>query len=155
MALAYRYPRGAVLGADPAVPIVPEGVRLTGEPGTRAPHMWLNRAGTRISTLDLYEGSLVLLDSAGTAGGWHKAATDVARELSVPLDSYRIGSGPDAELSPRATWSGRRFTASAWTARCWCAPTGSSPGAAKGRRRIPGRSCGRPLRHFWTGTETD
>ncbi|MFI1357994.1 FAD-dependent oxidoreductase [Streptomyces sp. NPDC020898] len=99
VALAYRYPRGAVLGADPAVPVVPDGVRLTGEPGSRAPHMWLNRAGTRISTLDLYESSLVLLSSAGTSGGWHDAATDVARQLSVPLDSYRIGSGSDAELS--------------------------------------------------------
>lgn len=100
VALGYRYPRGAVLGADPAVPVVPEGVRLTGEPGSRAPHLWLNRAGTRISTLDLYEGSLVLLSSAGTVGDWHDAATHVARELSVPLDSYRIGGGPDAELSP-------------------------------------------------------
>jgi putative polyketide hydroxylase len=100
VALGYRYPRGAVLGADQAVPVVPEGVRLTGEPGSRAPHLWLNRAGTRISTLDLYEGSLVLLSSAGAAGGWHDAATEVARQLSVPLDSYRIGSGPDAELSP-------------------------------------------------------
>ncbi len=99
VALGYRYPRGAVLGADPAVPVVPEGVRLTGEPGSRAPHLWLNRAGTRISTLDLYEGSLVLLSSAGAAGGWHGAATDVARELAVPLTSYRIGSGSDAELT--------------------------------------------------------
>lgn len=99
VALGYRYPRGAVLGADLAVPVVPEGVRLTGEPGSRAPHLWLNRAGIRISTLDLYEGPLVLLSSAGAAGGWHDAAKGVARELSVPLDSYRIGSGPDAELS--------------------------------------------------------
>ncbi|MEH0421643.1 FAD-dependent oxidoreductase [Streptomyces sp. B21-083] len=100
VALGYRYPRGAVLGADPTVPVVPEGVRLTGEPGSRAPHLWLNRAGTRISTLDLYENSLVLLSSAGAAAGWHEAATEVARRLSLPLDSYRIGSGPDAELSP-------------------------------------------------------
>ncbi|WP_405814115.1 FAD-dependent monooxygenase [Streptomyces sp. NBC_01390] len=100
VALGYRYPRGAVLGADPAVPVVPEGVRLTGEPGSRAPHLWLNRAGTRMSTLDLYENSVVLLSSAGAAGGWHDAATEVARRLSMPLDSYRIGSGPDAELSP-------------------------------------------------------
>ncbi|WP_329279975.1 FAD-dependent oxidoreductase [Streptomyces sp. NBC_01451] len=100
VALGYRYPRGAVLGADPAVPVVPEGVRLTGEPGSRAPHLWLNRAGTRISTLDLYENSLVFLSSAGGIGGWHDAATEVAHQLSVPLDSYRIGTGPDAELSP-------------------------------------------------------
>ncbi|MEU9700350.1 FAD-dependent monooxygenase [Streptomyces sp. NPDC047981] len=98
--LGYRYPRGAVLGADRSLPVVSEGLRLTGEPGSRAPHVWLNRAGTRISTLDLYERSLVLLSSEDGAGGWHTAATRVRQELPVPLDSYRIGDGPDAELAP-------------------------------------------------------
>ncbi|MCX4613799.1 MULTISPECIES: FAD-dependent oxidoreductase [Streptomyces] len=97
VALAYRYPRGAVLGADQNAPIVPDGLRLTGEPGSRAPHMWLDRAGTRVSTLDLYERSMVLLTSSDK---WHSAAKDVAQRLSVPLDAYRIGSGTDAELSP-------------------------------------------------------
>ncbi|MEU8487194.1 FAD-dependent monooxygenase [Streptomyces sp. NPDC048641] len=100
VALGYRYTRGAVLGADRATPVVPEGLRLTGEPGSRAPHMWLDRAGTRISTLDLYERSLVLLSSGNGDGAWHDAATAIAKRLSVPLDSYRIGSGPDAEVSP-------------------------------------------------------
>ncbi|MFF9012485.1 FAD-dependent oxidoreductase [Streptomyces sp. NPDC014870] len=98
--LGYRYPRGAVLGADGSLPVVSEGLRLTGEPGSRAPHVWLNRAGTRISTLDLYERSLVLLSSEDGAGGWHTAATRLRQELPVPLDSYRIGDGPDAELAP-------------------------------------------------------
>ncbi len=35
-------------------------------------------------------------------GDWHTAATRVAQRLSVPLDSYRIGAGPDAELSPES-----------------------------------------------------
>ncbi|MFI0959960.1 FAD-dependent oxidoreductase [Streptomyces sp. NPDC021080] len=107
VALAYRYPRGAVLGADTAAPVVPEGVRLTGEPGSRAPHMWLTRAGSRISTLDLYERSMVLLSSADGAGAWHAAAKDTARQLSVPVDSYRIGDGPEADLVPAgdADWA--------------------------------------------------
>ncbi|MEU8619041.1 FAD-dependent monooxygenase [Streptomyces sp. NPDC048623] len=98
--LGYRYPKGAVLGTDPTQPVVSDGLRLTGEPGSRAPHLWLNRAGARISTLDLYERSLVLLSSADGAGRWHTAATRVGQQLSVPLDTYRIGDGPDAELSP-------------------------------------------------------
>ncbi|MFF3839065.1 FAD-dependent oxidoreductase [Streptomyces sp. NPDC001930] len=98
--LGYRYPQGAVVGADRTTPVVSDGLRLTGEPGSRAPHMWLNRAGTRVSTLDLYERSLVLLSAEDGAGGWHAAATRVGQELSVPLDSYRIGDGPDAELTP-------------------------------------------------------
>ncbi|MFJ5136473.1 FAD-dependent oxidoreductase [Streptomyces sp. NPDC088707] len=98
--IGYRYPQGAVLGVDRTMPVVADGLRLTGEPGSRAPHVWLNRAGTRISTLDLYERSLVLLSAEDGAGGWHAAATRVGRQLSVPLDAYRIGDGPDAELSP-------------------------------------------------------
>ncbi|MEZ3179662.1 FAD-dependent monooxygenase [Streptomyces pimonensis] len=107
VALCYRYPRGAVLGADPAAPVIPDGVMLTGEPGSRAPHMWLDRSGTRISTLDLYERSCVLLSAANGACDWHTAAAEVAKDLSVPLDAYRVGDGPDAELAPEdgADWA--------------------------------------------------
>ncbi|MFE9775106.1 FAD-dependent oxidoreductase [Streptomyces sp. NPDC005931] len=107
VALAYRYPRGAVLGADPATPVVPDGVVLNGEPGSRAPHLWLERAGTRISTLDLYERSLVLLCSAVGARAWYTAASKVAVDLAVPIDAYRIGEGPDADLVPEdgADWA--------------------------------------------------
>ncbi|MEY7976669.1 FAD-dependent oxidoreductase, partial [Streptomyces pilosus] len=108
VALCYRYPRGAVLGTDPAAPVIPDGVMLTGEPGSRAPHVWLDRAGTRISTLDLYERSCVLLSSADGACDWHGAAAKAAQDLSVPLDAYRVGDGPGAELVPqdRADWAG-------------------------------------------------
>ncbi|MEU6947832.1 FAD-dependent monooxygenase [Streptomyces sp. NPDC046316] len=101
VALGYRYPRGAVRGADLTVPVVPDSLRLTGEPGSRAPHMWLHRAGERVSTLDLYERTLVLL-SSGSNGAWHTAAARVAEKLSLPLVSYRIGDGPGAELSPES-----------------------------------------------------
>ncbi|KKD01854.1 hypothetical protein TN53_43765, partial [Streptomyces sp. WM6386] len=37
--LGYRYPRGAVVGTDPAAPVVPERFDLSGEPGSRAPHL--------------------------------------------------------------------------------------------------------------------
>ncbi|CQR65861.1 FAD-dependent oxidoreductase [Streptomyces leeuwenhoekii] len=107
VALGYRYPRGAVIGADPAIPVVPEGLDLTGAPGSRAPHMWLRHQGERVSTLDLYEKSFVLLSDADAGSGWHEAAQRVAEEMSVPLTSYRVGAGPDAELVPEdgAEWS--------------------------------------------------
>ncbi|CAL9606885.1 4-methyl-5-nitrocatechol 5-monooxygenase [Streptomyces sp. enrichment culture] len=105
--LGYRYPRGAVVGTDPEAPPVPQELRLTGEPGSRAPHMWLRRAGERISTLDLYERSPVLLAGAGAAAGWHEAAGRVAEKLSVPLVAYRVGAGADADLVPEdgADWA--------------------------------------------------
>ncbi|MFD9754064.1 FAD-dependent oxidoreductase [[Kitasatospora] papulosa] len=97
VALGYRYVRGAVLGVDPDLPVVPEGMGLTGEPGTRAPHMWLGRDGGRVSTLDLYEKSFVLLCDARYRE-WRPAAEAVAKRLSVPLRAFGIGSAPGADL---------------------------------------------------------
>ncbi|MFF5183285.1 FAD-dependent oxidoreductase [Streptomyces sp. NPDC000345] len=112
VALGYRYPRGAVVGADPATPVVPEGLSLTGEPGSRAPHLWVRHRGERISTLDLYERTLVLLSDAdddgagGEPGAWHEAAARLADRESVPLVTYRVGAAPDADLTPEngADW---------------------------------------------------
>ncbi|WP_134653697.1 FAD-dependent monooxygenase [Streptomyces sp. H23] len=100
VALGYRYPQGAVVGADPATPVVPEGLDLTGAPGSRAPHLWLRRGEERLSTLDLYEDSLVLLSDAAQPTGWHEAATEVAAVLRVPLKPYRVGGTPGADLVP-------------------------------------------------------
>ncbi|MER6347405.1 FAD-dependent oxidoreductase [Streptomyces sp. NPDC001595] len=107
VALGYRYPHGAVVGTDPASPVVPESLDLTGQPGTRAPHLWLRRQGQRVSSLDLYERSLVLLSDASDPSGWHKAAVRLAEEMSVPLTSYRVGAGPEADLTPAddADWA--------------------------------------------------
>ncbi|WP_380281585.1 FAD-dependent oxidoreductase [Kitasatospora purpeofusca] len=99
VALGYRYPQGAVLGTDPAGPVVPDSFESAGEPGGRAPHQWLLRAGVRLSTLDLYEQAMVLLTgSAGTA--WQDAARRAADRLAVPLDAFRIGDGADDDLAP-------------------------------------------------------
>lgn len=96
--LGYRYPNGAVVGAAPDQDVVPEALRLTGEPGTRAPHMWLRRDGERVSTLDLYERSLVLLSDARSGAGWHAAARRIAQDTGVRLASYRIGADAGADL---------------------------------------------------------
>ncbi|WP_189717649.1 FAD-dependent oxidoreductase [Streptomyces phaeofaciens] len=100
VALGYRYPSGAVAGTDPGSPVVPEQLDLSGEPGSRAPHLWIRRNGERISTLDLYERTLVLLSDAAVPGGWHQAAARLADELLVPLRSFRVGAEPGAELVP-------------------------------------------------------
>ncbi|WP_327181770.1 FAD-dependent oxidoreductase [Streptomyces sp. NBC_01334] len=113
VALGYRYPQGAVVGADPAVPVVPESLDLTGAPGSRAPHLWVRRGNERISTLDLYERTPVLLSDAAEPSGWHEAATRLAEELVLPLRSYRVGTGADADLVPEgdADWAERHGTA--------------------------------------------
>ncbi|HEY1799134.1 MAG TPA: FAD-dependent monooxygenase [Stellaceae bacterium] len=53
---------------DPVTQYVPSA-----RPGRRAPHVWLERGGERISTIDLFGGRFVLL--AGPKGeGWRRAA---------------------------------------------------------------------------------
>jgi hypothetical protein len=62
------------------------------------PHLWLQRGGQRLSTLDLLDGRFVLLTgAAGTA--WSEAAAAVAERLGVALAAYRVGA--DADLLDR------------------------------------------------------
>ncbi|MER6116635.1 FAD-dependent monooxygenase [Streptomyces sp. NPDC001743] len=113
VALGYRYVDGAVLGIGPGRPVVPEGVQLTGEPGSRAPHLWVRRAGERISTLDLYERSFVLLADAADVA-WRRAAARVGERLGVRLDAFGIGTGPGGDLEPEdgADWAEAHGTSS-------------------------------------------
>lgn len=111
VALGYCYPHGAVVGADPELPVVPDQMRLTGEPGTRAPHMWLHAAGERRSTLDLYEKSFVLL--TGTDGEmWRTAAKGANEEFALGLKCYMIGTGPNDDMAPEegADWAEKHGT---------------------------------------------
>ena len=112
VALCYRYASNAVVGAPPDRPIVPDAFHLGGEPGSRAPHLWVMREGRRISTLDLYERSFVLL--AGSGGQtWRNAAEKASLNLGVPIETYLVGTGPDHDLAPDpdADWAQLHGTA--------------------------------------------
>ena len=58
-------------------------------PGTRAPHVVLERAGARISSLDLFGKNFCVL-AAADGGPWCDAARAAAADLGLPLDAYRI-----------------------------------------------------------------
>ncbi|HEY2958475.1 MAG TPA: FAD-dependent monooxygenase [Actinomycetota bacterium] len=92
IAFGYQYRSSAVLGApdDGAPPLLPD--QLTGQPGTRAPHLVVTVAdgGRQCSTIDLYGRRFVLLAGADGAA-WVKAADASSESLGVPLDAYRIG----------------------------------------------------------------
>jgi 2-polyprenyl-6-methoxyphenol hydroxylase-like FAD-dependent oxidoreductase len=67
-----------------------------GRPGSRAPHVFLARDGTQVSTLDLFGRTFVLL--AGPDGdGWCAAALAAAGELGLPLDAFVVGGGELAD----------------------------------------------------------
>lgn len=104
----YRYRSQAVLEEDagPSSPMeidlldTPE--ELIGLPGTRVPHLWVQRHGQRISTLDLLDGRFVLLVGPADTP-WQKAAPGVAGSLKIDLVAYRLGADGDL-LDPEDGW---------------------------------------------------
>jgi hypothetical protein len=61
-----------------------------GLPGSRAPHLWLQRDSLRISTIDLTGRYLLLAGSAGAE--WKRAAATAAAQLNrLPLEAYCVG----------------------------------------------------------------
>jgi 2-polyprenyl-6-methoxyphenol hydroxylase-like FAD-dependent oxidoreductase len=93
MEIGYRYDSPAIV-LEPGGPPLHEHPRESaGRPGGRAPHIFLDRGGTRLSTLDLFGRNFVLL--AGPSGGvWRDAAAVAAKGLGVGLDVHVVG-GPD------------------------------------------------------------
>jgi 2-polyprenyl-6-methoxyphenol hydroxylase-like FAD-dependent oxidoreductase len=66
--------------------------------GSRAPHVWVEVRGDRMSTLDLFGTNLVLL--TGVAGvAWHHAARAVRRTSGVPLGVATVGGPEVPDLS--------------------------------------------------------
>ncbi|MCM2417852.1 FAD-dependent monooxygenase [Streptomyces sp. RKAG293] len=104
--LGYRYLDGAVVGAPQDQPAVPEEFRPLAQPGGRAPHMWLNQEGRRLSTLDLYERTPVLL-SGPDGGAWHQAGLSIAGRTGIPLACYQVGPDENHDLVPEegADWA--------------------------------------------------
>jgi tetracenomycin A2 monooxygenase-dioxygenase len=98
--LGYRYRSSAIPGGDPGAPVLSPALDLSGAPGTRAPHVWLDSGGERISTIDLFWDRYVLLTGAHGAP-WTAAAERAAEQLGIPLRTEVVGR---AGLRP-ADWS--------------------------------------------------
>lgn len=62
----------------------------SGMPGSRMPHLWVKRAGERVSTIDL-SGDFLLL--AGPEGAnWVRAAAEVGSTFAgLPINAYSVG----------------------------------------------------------------
>jgi 2-polyprenyl-6-methoxyphenol hydroxylase-like FAD-dependent oxidoreductase len=86
--LGYCYDSPAVL-ADAPAPLHAHPSTLQGRPGSRAPHVPLEREGRAISSIDLWGRGFVLV--TGREGhSWHTSGQRVASEL--PLETLAIGA---------------------------------------------------------------
>ncbi|KAL9583349.1 MAG: hypothetical protein Q9212_002758 [Teloschistes hypoglaucus] len=75
---------------------------IDGRPGRRAPHVWVEQDGRRISTLDVCGKTFVLL--AGSDGGsWTECAKNLSSVLGMEMAAYRVG--PEGDLvGPRGVF---------------------------------------------------
>lgn len=99
MDLGFRYEDGAVASDGTTPPPVANPMAdyvQNGCPGGRAPHLWVQRDGERVSTLDAFGGGFVLL--AGSDGaGWRAAAEQVAAPRQVPIEVLSVGEARDLQ----------------------------------------------------------
>lgn len=92
-ALGQRYSSSAIVGA-PYDSVFANELSLVGQPGTRAPHLWLRRDGERIAMHDLFARSFVLLTGADGMR-WLEAADSTDTKIEV----FRVGpASADVDL---------------------------------------------------------
>ncbi len=92
--LGHLHHSPAILAEDADGKVHDDPHQTCGRPGSRAPHVWLERNGRRISSLDLFGASFVLL--AGPQGaGWCAAAGAAAEAFAgLDLDCHCVGAEP-------------------------------------------------------------
>ena len=93
MEIGYRYNSDAVAlepGDDRELYQHPR--ESAGRPGARAPHVPVERAGSSLSTLDLFGSAFVLL-AAAEGQAWCDGARAAADAREVPLEAYLVGDG--------------------------------------------------------------
>jgi putative polyketide hydroxylase len=101
----YLNEQGMIFGAAYAsAAVIPDGTpepavanRTTdyvpsARPGGRAPHMWLERNGARVSTIDLVGDGFTLLTGA-KGEAWTGAAHRLAADAGLALKTFTIGNG--------------------------------------------------------------
>jgi putative polyketide hydroxylase len=99
MDLGFRYEDGAVApdGAPPPPVDNPVAEYVQNAcPGGRAPHLWVQRDGERVSTLDAFGAGFVLLTGPDGAA-WRSAAEKAAAPRQVPLEVLSVGDAEDLQ----------------------------------------------------------
>jgi putative polyketide hydroxylase len=106
MVFGAAYESTAVVPDGTARPVVANPVTeyvQAARPGSRAPHVWLERAGQRLSTLDLFGTEFVLL--AGQSGAaWCQAAAEIAHARRIPLHAFIVGPARGL-VDPDGSWA--------------------------------------------------
>ncbi|WP_028935715.1 FAD-dependent monooxygenase [Pseudonocardia spinosispora] len=94
--LGYRYRTGAVVPDGAPEPTPTRDPQLyhhpTTWPGASLPHAWLDRDGTRLSTLDLVSGTRFSLLTGVGGEGWAEAAAAAGKDTGTDIDVHVVGT---------------------------------------------------------------
>jgi 2-polyprenyl-6-methoxyphenol hydroxylase-like FAD-dependent oxidoreductase len=94
--LGYRYRSAAIFtDADDDGAVTEDPRQMRGRPGTRLPHVMLERGGSPVSSIDLVDSAFALF-AGPEAGDWVAAATPAARHAGVPGPGVQLGDSCDA-----------------------------------------------------------
>jgi hypothetical protein len=88
MELGQLYRSKAVSGVGEGLPSASRPDQWAGQPGTRAPHVWVSNGGNRVSTLDLVQPDWVLLTEDER---WRAAARQAGASLQLKLNCVVAG----------------------------------------------------------------
>ena len=106
-----RYKSGAVVSdgsKDPGFKENPELIyQPTTYPGARLPHVWVEKATQKLSSLDLCgKGRFTLITAIG-GDAWIEAARAVSNATGLDITTVKIGPGCDYE-DPYGDWAEAR-----------------------------------------------
>ena len=126
MELGQLYRSRSVIGAGEELPAARSPEHWAGQPGTRAPHVWVRAGGAAQSSVELLQRgwSIVAADPA-----WSGVARDASARTGVPLGCWLLGAhaeGAETLLPPSASSSEPARWAADVLARFGVEPSGAS-----------------------------
>lgn len=78
----------AIIGAGPELPPAAHPDEWKGQPGTRTPHIWIEKRGKKLSTIDLFTRDFTLITANPL---WIEAATTAAANAKLTLKTIHVG----------------------------------------------------------------
>jgi 2-polyprenyl-6-methoxyphenol hydroxylase-like FAD-dependent oxidoreductase len=97
--IGYLYHSSAIVGTDNVEQQHGDPVENGARPGARAPHVWLQKNGQRVSTLDLFGRGFVLLTPAEERMWIDAVAAVLEKYPGLVLECHRIGADLQEEPS--------------------------------------------------------
>jgi len=88
MELGQLYRSNSVIGVSENLAPAMKPDEWAGQPGTRAPHLWITRGSEQISTLDLFQKNWVLLSEDAR---WKIATTNAQTESGIEIECICVG----------------------------------------------------------------